>query len=252
MKCEDCQQLLSEFIDNLLDAKQTARVKAHLTLCSECAELHHDFASILGICDLEIVEEIPLPNEQALWCRINNIIESEIKQEAVQEFKEKQTSPGVLSKLWNRSWSLSFTQLASAVLGIALISSLLTVVGIRNAAQPAGDSLSTVANASVQATLFETVLSKIGVAETPRQAREQRLREQQATIDYWNKRVAARRTQWDKNLREAFDRNLSEIEQVVAEYTKTLQENPQDELSNEMLDSAMSEKMELLREFSEL
>ena len=52
--------------------------------------------------------------------------------------------------------------------------------------------------------------------------------------------------------REAFDRNLDEINQVVFEYDKILQENPQDELTGEMLDSALNEKVELLREFSEL
>jgi ADP-dependent phosphofructokinase/glucokinase len=71
-------------------------------------------------------------------------------------------------------------------------------------------------------------------------------------IDYWNKRVQARRLQWDKHLREAFDRNLQEIDQVVFEYTQILEENPQDEVSSEMLDSALNEKVDLLREFSEL
>jgi CHASE3 domain sensor protein len=64
--------------------------------------------------------------------------------------------------------------------------------------------------------------------------------------------VQARRNQWNRNLREAFDRNLREIDQVVAEYTQILEENPQDDLSGEMLDSALKEKMDLLREFSEL
>jgi hypothetical protein len=53
-------------------------------------------------------------------------------------------------------------------------------------------------------------------------------------------------------LREAFDRNLQEIDQVVNEYTQILEENPQDDLSSEMLDSALNEKMNLLREFSDL
>jgi hypothetical protein len=248
MKCEDCQELLSEYIDNQLDAKHSARVKAHLTLCRECAEVHEDFASIIGLCDIEITEEIPPPNEQALWCRINNIIESEIKPEITQELKQKEVNRGWFSRIWHHTWSLSFTQLASAVLGIALISSVLTVIGIQKASLP--NHLS--ASVSNQPTLFEKALSRIGLAETPQQARERRLREQQASIDYWNKRVAARRTQWDKNLREAFDRNLHEIDQVVAEYTRTLEENPQDDLSGEMLDSVLEEKMALLREFSEL
>jgi hypothetical protein len=248
MNCENCQELLSEFIDNQLDAKKTARVKAHLTLCRGCAEVYEDFSNILGVCDLEIAEEIPPPNEQALWCRINNIIENEIKPEITAEFKQKEAPRGWFSRMWRRNWSLSFTQLASAVLGIALISSLLTIVGLRNSVPSSNLS----AAVSTQPTLFEKVISKIGLAADPQELREQRLREQRAAIDYWNKRVAMRRAQWDKNLRDAFDRNLNEIDQVVFEYTRTLEENPQDELSGEMLDSALDEKMALLREFSEL
>jgi len=252
MNCEDCQEILSEYIDNLLDEKKTARVKAHLTLCRECAELHDDFANILKVYDLETAEEIPPPNEQALWCRINNIIESEIKPELFEVNKQKeqqqQAQRGLVSRMWNRSWALSFTQMASAVLGIAVISSLLTIVGIRNAFP----SNNLADNLSPEPTLFERALSKVGLAETPQQVRERRLREQEQAVDYWNKRVSTRRAQWDKNLREAFDRNLSEIDQAVGEYSRTLQENPQDEISGEMLDSALNEKVELLREFSEL
>lgn len=251
MKCEDCQELLSEYIDAQLDAKVSARVKAHLTLCRPCAEVQEDFAKIIGLCDLEIVEEITPPNEQALWCRINNIIECEIKPENADDLKkQKEINRGLFAKIRRRSWSMSFAQLASAVLGIAIISSLLTIVGIKNVQSPANDF--SVGASTVQPTLFEKVLSKIGLAETAQQARERRHRQQQATIDYWNNRVLTRRAQWDENLRAAFDRNLNEINQVVAEYTRTLEENPQDEFSGEMLDSALDEKMELLREFSEL
>jgi len=38
----------------------------------------------------------------------------------------------------------------------------------------------------------------------------------------------------------------------VSEYTMILQENPEDDLSGEMLDSVLNDKMNLLREFSEL
>lgn len=247
MKCENCQELLSEFIDDQLDAKLAARVQAHLTLCKPCAELYEDFFSILGVCDLDAAEDVPPPNEQALWCRINNIIESEVKPPAEVEKKaaEKQSW---LARIWNGKLSLSSVQLASVVLSIALISSLLTVVGLRNAL-PNDDPAAKAANSP---TLFERALSQIGLAETPQQTRERRLREQRAAIDYWNKRAIARRAQWDKPLRDAFDRNLHEIDQVVTGYTRTLEENPQDDLSGEMLDSALNEKMELLREFSEL
>lgn len=248
MKCETCQELLSEFIDDQLDEKSIARVKAHLTLCPRCAEIYEDFSSILGVCDLELSADTKLPNEQALWCRINNIIETEIKTDIVAAAQLKEKPRGWFSRMWQHTWSLSLTQLSSAVLGIALISSLLTVIGLRNAFPSSEVNTA----ASIQPSLFEKALGKLGLVETPQQLRERRVNEQQAAIAYWNKRVEARRAQWNKNLREAFDRNLNEIDQVVTGYNLILEENPQDELSNEMLDSALNEKVELLREFSEL
>ena len=248
MKCETCQELLSEFIDDQLDEKTIARVKAHLTLCLKCAEIYEDFSSILGVCDSDLSEDVSLPNEQALWCRINNIIEAQTKPEDNAAPPVKSEPRGYFSKAWRQTWSLSLTQLTSAIFAIALISSLLTVVGLRNTV-PAGEI---VANVSVQPSLFEKFLGKLGLVETPEQARERRMQQQQAAIDYWNKRITARRAQWNDQVREAFDRNLNEIDQVVTGYNHTLEQNPQDELSNEMLDSAMNEKVELLREFSEL
>ncbi|HEX8735888.1 MAG TPA: hypothetical protein VF721_11220, partial [Pyrinomonadaceae bacterium] len=100
--------------------------------------------------------------------------------------------------------------------------------------------------------VFEKILGQVGVVETPQTTREKRLKEQQIAIEYWNKRVEARRQQWDKNLRAAFERNLNEIDQAVAEYNQILETNPQDEISSEMLDTTLNEKMELLRQFSEL
>ena len=239
MNCEKCQELLSEFIDSELEEKVTTEVETHLGLCLECAELHEDFAGILQICEKKgITEETAPPNPQAMWCRINNIIETEVKPEIHKEEVKSQKS---------RIWSFSFSQLATAVVGIAIISSLLTFVGLKNS-----DVSNDIASKSTPPSFFQRALSKVGLAETPKQSRERRMLEQQTAIEYWNKRVEARRAQWNRNLREAFDRNLREINQVVSEYTQILEENPQDELSGEMLDSALNEKMDLLREFSDL
>jgi hypothetical protein len=249
MNCENCQELLSEYIDGELNAVDEANVQAHLGMCVECAELHLDFSSILTFCDKkEVVADVCEPNSQALWCRIHNEIENEVKPEIAKELEIKKANRTWFERLWDRTWQLSFTQTVSAVLGIALLSSLLTIVGIRNYSE----SNEFTADASMSPTLFERVLGRIGVIETPRETREKRIKEQQTAIDYWNNRVETRKAQWNSHLREAFDRNLTEINQVVNEYTKILEENPQDTVSSEMLDSAMTEKMELLRGFSEL
>ena len=234
------------YLDNELETEVSKMVQTHLAICAPCAKVCEDFAMILDFC--EGGDFLP-PNSKALWCRINNIIETEIKTELQQKNSRQQqaTGKGLLAKVRRNPWHFSLSQVISLILGIALVSSLLTVIGVKNFSS-VGEGFA----ASSSPSVFEKVLSKFGLLETSQQARERRIRQQQATIEYWNQRVETRRANWERHLREAFDRNLREIDQVVTEYDKILQENPQDELSGEMLDSALNEKVELLREFSEL
>lgn len=247
MNCDQCQESISAFLDNELESTVSLNVQTHLTVCAECAKVCEDFASILDFCGVTPTEELLPPNSQALWCRISNIIESEVEAEIKKDKAENETVPEKKG-LFGGSWQLSFSQMVSAFLGIALISSLLTVVGIQNYSAPSDDLAANPAERSI----FQKVLGKIGLIETPQEMRERRIKERLTAIDYWNKRVEARRVQWDAQMRDAFDRNLKEIDKTVFEYNNILDKNPQDELSGEMLDSTLNEKMELLREFAEL
>ena len=240
MTCGDCQELLSRFIDGDLEEARTVIVADHLAVCAECTVMRDDLASILAHCREGELDEAVLPNPAALWRRINNLIESELPAEIPVEVKRK-------------GWfgaKLSFSQAAVAVVAVALISSLLTIVGIRNYFAPPGDEMSVAA--SGPPSLFTRALRRVGLAETPQQARERRFRAQEAAIQYWNARAQARRATWDARMTAAFDRNLYEIDQAVSEYTVILQHDPDDKLSEEMLDSALTEKLNLLRQFSEL
>jgi hypothetical protein len=251
MNCEHCQELISVFLDNELNEQSSTEVREHLAVCEACSKMCEDLAMIIDFCQLDADETVIPPNPQALWCRINNVIESEVQAEIQKENKEKANAAQAeaANTGWlPRRWNFSFMQVASAVLFIALVSSVLTIVGIRNYSSTNND----ISSINSEPTLFEKLLGKVGLMETPQAKRERILKEREAAIDYWNKRVEARRAQWNANLRDAFDRNLNEINQAVNEYTQILQENPQDELSGEMLDSALNDKMELLREFSEL
>jgi hypothetical protein len=240
MYCDDCKEKLSLFLDNELDEIQAAGIRAHIALCGDCAKVCEELSSILFTCATESPDEIVPPNSQALWCRISNTIESEMKPASLKQAEEPR----------GRFWRLSFAQLASAVLGIAIISSLLTVIGVRNYTQPASEDFTT--RSAATQTTFEKVLAKVGLVETPQQARDRRLKEQQAAIAYWDNRVQARRVQWDAHTRDAFDRNLQVINESLDQYTMILQQDPEDELSVEMLDSVLNDKMNLLRDFSDL
>jgi len=242
MNCEECQQHISPYLDGELGETSAAQMREHLTFCAECAKLCEDFSVILESCRENVPADIVPPNAQALWCRINNLIESEIKPEP-EKVEEKKVS-------FARGWNISFSQATAGVLAIALISSLLTVVGIRNYFEPSGEDYTS--RSSESQTTFEKFLSKIGFSDSPQQARERRIKEQQAAIEYWTKRVQERRGQWDAKMRDAFDRNLNLLDESVSEYTTILQEDPDDELTGEMLDTVLNDKMDLLREFSDL
>jgi hypothetical protein len=240
MDCEECKSLISVFLDNELDEIRAGAVRTHLAACGPCALVFEDFASILDVCKVEAPAELAPPNSQALWCRINNIIESEIKVEPA-------APPEVPA---GRFWRLSLGQLSAAVVLVAIVSSLVTVTAVRSfsRSEPEDYSIRT----SSSQTTFEKVLSKVGLIDTPQQARERRLQQQQAAIEYWNARVQSKRGQWDRATREAFDRNLKVIDDSVNDYKVILQRDPDDELSGEMLDSVLNDKMALLRDFSEL
>ena len=239
MTCGDCQELLSRFIDGDLEEDRSSLVTDHLAVCAECTVMRDDLAAILLYCRDGEYDEAAPPNPAALWRRINNLIESELPAEIPVEPK-------------SRGWfgaGLSFGQAVVGLVAVALISSLLTIVGIRNYFAPPGDDLP-LANESPS--LMTRALRKVGLAESPQQARDRRFKAQEAAIEYWNKRAQARRATWDARMTAAFDRNLYEIDQAVNEYTQILQRDPDDKLSEEMLDSALTEKMNLLRQFSEL
>lgn len=228
-------------MDNELASAEADRVRDHLSECGECAAVCEDLSSILCAFEADTPVDVAPPNSQALWCRINNVIEGEMQ--AAQQTKPVEEARG-------RFWQFSIFQLSAAVLCVAVISSLLTIVAVRNYTQPAADDFTT-RSASTQTTL-EKVLSRVGLIQTPHESRLARLKEQQAAIDYWNERVSSRRVQWNRTTREAFDKNLAVIDESVQDYKMILQTDPDDELSGEMLDAVMTEKMNLLRDFADL
>ncbi|MEZ5307694.1 MAG: zf-HC2 domain-containing protein [Pyrinomonadaceae bacterium] len=246
MNCENCQILISGYIDGELSPSESQSVSTHLAICLECAKLHEEFVSILGFCSEQLTEDSPPPNSQALWCRINNIIESEIAETKAQEALE----PPVREKrgFWAGSLSFSRAQFVASFLAVAILSSLVTVVAYKNLTTP-DDSL---AGYETEPSVFDKMLAKIGVVDSPAERAKKRLEERKSAIEYWSQRVAKRRVDWDTDTRVTFDRNMGVIEKAVRQYTMAIEKDPQDEISSEMLDSSLNEKMELLREFSEL
>jgi hypothetical protein len=80
----------------------------------------------------------------------------------------------------------------------------------------------------------------------------ERVSQQQQMISYWNQRVEFNKSRWSPEMRQTFDRNLQVIDQAVNDSFDSLSRNPHDEVSEEMLNTALNEKLSLLKEFAEL
>jgi hypothetical protein len=237
MNCDECKELIGAFIDNDLDEGRASEVRDHIAFCPGCALICEELTSLIDVCRTSSPNEIVPPNSQAMWCRINNVIENDVK-------------PVPVGARSQRPRRVSFLRLATALISIAIVSSIATVLVLKSYTQPSADDLAS--RSAATQTTFEKVLGKLGLVETPQQARDRKLKEREAAIEYWNARVQTRRTQWDRTTREAFDRNLQVIDESLNDYTSILQQDPEDELSGEMLDAVMNDKMNLLRDFSDL
>jgi anti-sigma factor RsiW len=228
MNCEKCHELISDFVDGVLTTSDEAQLSAHLGECLDCAEVRQDLGSIVSFCREHRGEYAAPPNERALWLRIRNIVESETGQQPATQ----PSRSGFFGGWLGRSWELSLPQMAASVAAIILVVSLATVVGLKRwqnsnsvTASSATDGAASVRN---------------------------RVWEQQQLINYWNQRVEVNKARWSPQMRETFDRNLKVIDQAVNDSLNDLSRNPHDEVSEEMLNQRLNEKLSLLKDFSDL
>jgi anti-sigma factor RsiW len=229
MNCDKCQELISDLLDGSLNSSDQLVVRAHLNECLDCASVHRDLSSIVAFCSAHRGEYDPVPNQQALWLRIRNIVEAEGL--AVRASSPARKSG--LAGLFARSWEFSLPQLAAFATSIVVLVSLVTVVGLRRWETPVAVAEQGTGNPDV---------SNIS----------DRMWQQQQVINYWNQRIEVNKVRWSPQMRETFDRNMKVIDQAVSESLNELQRNPHDEVSEQMLNDALNDKLSLLKEFSDL
>jgi len=245
MNCEKCQDLLSDFLDGALSTEDSRVLSTHLEECLSCVGARDDLESIVSFCHECRDEYVAPPNERALWLRIRNIIESDTATVAAMHSHAAQSREGWWSRIMNRSWELSLPQLTAAIAAIAIAVALATAFSVQRMQDFGGQTASRQAESTQSA-------SRKPNTPTAMLAVDDRVRHQQVEIDYWNKRIQQQMVRWSPQTRQSFERNLNVINQAVADSRDQLLVNPHDEVSEEMLNSALNEKMQLLKEFSDL
>ena len=233
MDCEKCSDLLGDFLDGTMAGDDHALLSTHLDECLGCACVREEIRAIVTTAAESREHFVAPPNERALWLRVRNTLEAELS--AQQRAAVTTGSPlgnareNFVSRLMNKRWALSLPQLTAAVVAIVVGVAVVTTVGVQ------------------RLTINEGVKQETagGGARNPNP-------EQQVAIQYLMQRVEERKSHWHPRMREAFDRNLGVIDATVSDSLKELDESPHDEISEEALNAALRDKMELLREFSEL
>jgi hypothetical protein len=217
-------------IDGSLDTQDQNRLETHLSTCTDCADARTDLSALVGFCREHRGEYEAVPNERALWLRISNTIESEL---AATKSASVPAGAGWWFRMMNRSWQLSFPQLATSIAATVLVAVLVTFIGLRafNGSGPRTAGLNF-------PSAGETV--------------QDRYRQQAQVIDYWNQRVELNKARWSPQMRETFDRNMSVIDAAVNDSMGRLNQNPHDEISEDILNAALGDKIALLKEFAEL
>ena len=229
MNCETCQELIHDLLDGSITQRDEFTLNTHLKECLDCDSVRQDLASIVGFCRTQRGQYEAPPNEQAMWLRIRNVIEAELPSRTVTNTEPQRS---FFSRLMGRSWQLSLPQLAASTAAIVLLVSLVTVVGLRR-----WGGYEVVAIAPAQ----------FGASDV-----NDRIWQRRQVIDYWNQRIELNKARWSPEMRETFDRNMQVIDQAVANSLDELKRNPHDEISEQMLYEAMTEKVNFLRDFSGL
>ena len=228
MNCETCQELIHDLLDGSISQMDESTLNTHLRQCLDCDSVRQDLASIVGFCRTQRGQYEAPPNERALWLRIRNVVEAENPSRVA--VKSEPRRP-FLGGLMGRTWELSLPQLAGSVAAIVLFVSLATVVGIRRW----GTEVSPVTPVQVQASNVND-----------------RVWQRRQAINYWNERVELNKARWSAEMRETFDRNMKVIDEAVATSLNELNKNPHDEVSEQMLNESLNDKLALLKEFSDL
>lgn len=231
MNCEKCQEMLSEFLDGMLGHSEHAAVGAHLAACGPCAAAREDFHSIIAAARDARGQLFFPADERALWLRVREEVEAESRPVRA---ARAAAGAGFLSRLFGQRFELSLPQLAAGAAALVVAAASLTALGVRYTATDAPAR-----NGSVRRVVSDDTYPRAY------------LDSHEASLRYWEQRVEARRASWNPRMRASFDRSVYVLDQSVSDSLNDLRQNPHDEMAEEMLNAALRDKIELLREFGE-
>jgi hypothetical protein len=224
MNCNECQEIISDYIDGMLEMGEQATIERHLADCEPCRMVRDDLLQVI-----HFSRQLPLHTpSSAVWARIQSSVADEQPAGFLPRIK------AWIGRLESRHLNLSLPQLAASAVALAVVVS----VGVMFAKHGDTDT-STMQMAEA---VPPSVLKVNPLSSPERQNVEER-------ISYLEANIQQRKANWDPELRQAFEKNMLYVEQSLLECQQHLSGNPNDQVSRELMLNAYREKIRLLEGF---
>ncbi|HJQ25687.1 MAG TPA: anti-sigma factor [Blastocatellia bacterium] len=219
MVCKQCQELLSDYIDGLLELGEQTKVETHLADCEPCRAVRDDLLQIVHFSH-QLPEQAP---STALWSRIQTELAQEQRAGAASRL-------GLWwARLRARHFNLSLPQLAASAAALTIILSIGIIAFRRDStAMPASGPAVNGAVDRLSSPEFDAL-------------------EQQ--INRLSESIEQKKSAWTPELRDAYERNLIHVNQSLAECRHQIHDNPADDTTQELMLDAYREKVRLLEGF---
>jgi hypothetical protein len=214
MNCLECQDLLSDYLDNSLPSSTHSAVKIHLHNCCTCQDVLLDLEKIVNFgLNLAprsniVAKSLPPPN-----ILTNNPL------------------PTTTASFWKRRVQLSFS-FTQAILLVLVVSGLWFYQ-----------------SSKTDPTVGVMASSESSVSLIDLDAQEAQILSATKRLTHT---VKQRRASWDPELQQLFDRNLAIVETYITECKQFAAKNPKDTVAREMLLNAYQEKLRLFEQFEKL
>jgi hypothetical protein len=229
MLCSECQELLSDYIDGLLELGEQAKIEAHISHCEPCLAVRDDLLQIV-----HFSKNLPLHSpSSSVWTRIMDEIEPGGKKglaARASRFLANMSSHGLK---FRGEWATAAAMLIS-------ISALVFVYqrGQLVAPNDAGPRQAQLLTSPNQSRINDDAMN------SNIQDMEQRINSLRAVVE-------ERSSGWNPQIKSSFNRDMSYIDQTLAQCHHDLSDDPQDDVCRELMLNAYREKVRLLEGFND-
>lgn len=221
MNCTDCLEVISEYVDGVLELGAQTKIERHLADCDTCRGVRDDLLQIVHFSG-QLPMQAPARD---LWVGIKTQIEAE----------RPKTVWSRAKAWWTRAHSRDFYFTVPRMAAVAATVVLVVLIGVmvfKNATTH--NQLGLGNNAPDQVKQLDSI---------DFQQYEQRINELKDTVEQ-------KKRSWDPNLRLSFERSMVSVEDSLNESRREYSNNPSDEDCRELLKNAYREKVRILEGFA--